>query len=673
MKSADQQAKAQDGYRARKYNVALDIAAALPKVNVRRRAKALSSLYEFVCAYCVGVICDYKPPKELRPLLDEMVAVARSNGRYQIQMPRGIGKTTFVSALAPFLVVNGDSAFVEVVASSEPAASTIFDKMVGVFEGEVFAQDFPQIAVPFKKADRNAIKMQKLVFDKAPLHMEQTADHLILPSIPGEKWAGAKFIIRGFTSSNLRGVNIMGKRPDLIILDDIQTDKMVGNPRLVTEAMARINSTILGQFSHKKGGTVLMTATPQRSGDLTAMIREDPAWITRIYPLMPKMPTNRTAWDEYAAVLRAETDALAAGGRPVKTANAYYKSHRAELDAGAEVLSASIRERGEVSAVQHAMNLLLRLGPDTFSTEYQMKPIRSTSPYEFEYRDVIGSASNVPSGVVPRGMERLVAAVDVMNADGLRFVLVAFGADRRAAVVGWGRHPANRAPLFDRNDAPDVKGVKVARAVAVLLRDLRQGRYRTEDGGIMGIGAIGVDVGWMARELVPVLAEFGDEWVTPMRGVDDRSYAPRNRAGRLNPGVISVSDEAHAYTKRVKSGIVMFFHSDIWTEETQLAWKIPNGAPGSLAVNRGDALMEFAQECAADQLVNPAPAWKWVKNGPNHFGDCVKMAFVIAAWKRVYLPTDKRGDALAFAGVGNPSDPIPRKHAPIRRRGVVCL
>ena len=669
----DQLARAHDGYRARKYNVAPDIASALPQVNARRRAKALSSLYEFVCAYCVGVICDYRPPKELRPLLDEMVAVARSNGRYQIQMPRGIGKTTFVSALAPFLVVNGDSEFVEVVASSEPAASTIFDKMVGVFEGEAFAQDFPQIAVPFKKADRNSIKMMRLTYNGVPLHMEQTADHLILPDIEGEKWAGAKFIIRGFTSSNLRGVNIMGKRPDCIILDDIQTDKMVGNPRLVTDAMTRINSTILGQFSHKKGGTVLMTATPQRSGDLTAVIREDPAWITRIYPLMGRMPDNRAAWDEYAAVLRAETDALAAGGRPAKTANAYYKAHRAELDAGAEVLSASIKERGEVSAVQHAMNLLLRLGPDTFSTEYQMKPIRSTSPYEFEYRDVLNAVTNVPTGTVPRGMERLVAAVDVMNADGLRYVLAAFGTDRRAAVVGWGRYPANRAPLFDRNDAPDVKDVKIARAVAVLLRDLRRARYRTEDGGVMGIGAVGVDVGWKARELVPVLAEFGDEWATPMRGADDRSYAPRNRAGRLNPDVISVSDEAHAYTKRVKSGIVMFFHSDLWTEETQLAWKIPNGAPGSLSVNRGDALMEFAQECAADQLVNPAPAWKWAKNGPNHFGDCVKMAFVVAAWKRVYLPTDKRGDALAFAGVGNPSAPVPRRPAPPRRRGVICL
>ena len=82
---------------------------------------------------------------------------------------------------------------------------------------------------------------------------------------------------------------------------------MVGNPRLVTDAMTRINSTILGQFSHKKGGTVLMTATPQRSGDLTAVIREDPAWITRIYPLMGRMPDNRAAWNEYAAVLRAET------------------------------------------------------------------------------------------------------------------------------------------------------------------------------------------------------------------------------------------------------------------------------------------------------------------------------------------------------------------------------
>ena len=72
----DSQIKAKDSYRAKKYNVEPDIASALPQVNAKRRAKALSSLYEFVCAYCVGVICDYKPPKELRPLLDEMVAVA---------------------------------------------------------------------------------------------------------------------------------------------------------------------------------------------------------------------------------------------------------------------------------------------------------------------------------------------------------------------------------------------------------------------------------------------------------------------------------------------------------------------------------------------------------------------------------------------------------------------
>ena len=49
------------------------------------------------------------------------------------------------------------------------------------------------------------------------------------------------------------------------------------------------------------------------------------------------------------------------------------------------------------------------------------------------------------------------------------------------------------------------------------------------------------------------------------------------------------------------------------------------------------------------------------------------MAFVLAAWKRVYLPTDKRGDALAFAGVGNPSAPVPRRPAPPRRRATVCL
>ena len=104
---------------------------------------------------------------------------------------------------------------------------------------------------------------------------------------------------------------------------------------------------------------MLMTATPMFPGDIPDRIREDPGWVTKVYPMMVTMPKNNEAWEKYAAVYRGEIAALANGVEPEMKAVDYYLSHRDELDEGAVPFSPHVYTRGvEASAIQHAMNII---------------------------------------------------------------------------------------------------------------------------------------------------------------------------------------------------------------------------------------------------------------------------------------------------------------------------
>jgi len=79
-------------------------------------------------------------------------------------------------------------------------------------------------------------------------------------------------------------------------------------------------------------------------------------------------PTDQSLWDRYADLRRAR-------GRDAATK--FYAAHREEMDRGAAVAwPARFDEKaGELSAIQHAMNLRLRMGPEGFAAECQNEPV----------------------------------------------------------------------------------------------------------------------------------------------------------------------------------------------------------------------------------------------------------------------------------------------------------
>ena len=75
-------------------------------------------------------------------------------------------------------------------------------------------------------------------------------------------------------------------------------------------------------------------------------------------------------WDEYA---RLRSDSYARGGDGSE-ATEFYRRNRQAMDAGARVAWPDRYEPGEVSAVQHVMNLRADRGEAAFCAEYQNEP-----------------------------------------------------------------------------------------------------------------------------------------------------------------------------------------------------------------------------------------------------------------------------------------------------------
>lgn len=666
------QAQLDAEYHDRRNNVAPKIKTALAKVNKRRKARALKSFYAFMRTYAAGAICDYPPPPEMKPILGDMERVALAAGKYQILMTRGLGKTTDITGLAVYLLVKSLFRFIEIIGSTKDKAVNIFDTMTAMFTAEPFATDFPEVAVPWRMSGGNSIRMSRMTYDGTPIDMEKTGDHMILPKIPGCGYSAAKIVTRGITSNDLRGLNLYGERPDLVILDDIQSEAKKADPVGAAELMNIVTKVVGRQFAHHKDGTMLMTATPLFSGDLTDIIRNDPSWVTKVYPMMVKMPTNIELWEQYRDVLHAETAALAVDRKPEQTARAFYLAHRAALDEGAEPLSPHLFNRKrEASAIQHAMNILYTDGEAVFKSECQMEPQSVGSVYEISYKTILARVNGVPMGVVPRGIERLVATVDVMNEAGLRYAIVGFGQHRTAAVVGYGRFPADGRPIYPKTAKPDEKDSALAAALNALLSQFATAVYARQDGGVMRIGAVGVDAGWQTRVGHIEAAKFHEDWVTMLKGQSWKDFGFYTPSGKLRPNVIAADEWAGLV--RGQYGRDLLFHADHWRETSQRSWFLEPLQPGSLSVfgNTPDVHFQFANEAVADRLVakdklvSGGEVWKWVKTSPaNHLGDCLTMAYALAYWKRQYVTAATEMDTRAAP---------PGAHPRSRNRRTVCL
>lgn len=436
-------------------------------VDPARRERCRGDLFEFLITY-------FPQSTGLSPFSDDhrrVIARIQScileGGRFVNAVYRGFAKTTISENSSIWAVLFGHRKFVAVFGADAPSAERIIGSLKMEFAtNELLLEDFPEITYAIAKLENKPQRCKSQTFEGNPTFIEWTASTIVLPMIPGAAGAGSILTCHGITgaSRGLKHKRADGSqlRPDLVILDDPQTDESASTTLQVGKRLDVIRKSILKLGGHRGSIAVVMNATVIRPDDVVDQLldsKRNPSWQgERIAMIRTWSKVHETLWlDEYARI-RNTYDADTPGDqkRAHKAATEFYASHRAEMDEGCLVSWAECYDKdAELSAIQHAYNALIDDGADVFASEFQNRPaakeaasdLRIASPSEIAKR-----VSGLPRGVVPLNTSKIVAYIDV-QASLLYYAVAAVTENFTATIIDYGSWPDQKRSHFIMREA----------------------------------------------------------------------------------------------------------------------------------------------------------------------------------------------------------------------------
>ena len=395
-----------------------------------------------------------------RRMIDLLQSTILDGGQFAVAMPRGSGKTTVMETACIWAALYGHRRFVFVVGADATAAAQITESIRQELEdNELLSEDFRHACKPIAALEGIARRAEGQAYsDGTPTKLEWTKEGIRLPcrSMRGGSVMRATGItgrIRGAKASLADGSQV---RPDLVLVDDPQTDESARSASQVQRRMGTINGTILGLGGPGQRIAALCAATVIQRGDVADQLldrKKSPGWQGFTGRLMVSMPTKKNLWDEYAEILSDDLRLERGRDRATK----FYAANREAMDAGAKAAWAQRYEPGELSAIQHAMNLLIR-NQEAFYAEYQNQPLgleASDALVQLEPEAVAKRLNRKKPGVVPVGAQELVAFIDVGEGV-LWYQVAAFQQGFRGDCVAYGAWPEPGRAYFTKAESKDL-------------------------------------------------------------------------------------------------------------------------------------------------------------------------------------------------------------------------
>jgi hypothetical protein len=519
LRTAAEKHRRQAAERSRERTKAAAECGPLPKIkNAARKRRCKSDLAKFLAEYIFARNPDAKP------LGDDQLAMVRSiescvlhGGRALHRQPRGFIKTTLAEAAAIWAVVYGHRKFVPVFAATGPEADSIIESIkMELRENDLLYEDFPEVCHPIRHLNGTAHRANSQTFKGRPTYSEWSADTIVLPTLPKSAASGAVLTARGITAAS-RGMrhkcpNGEVRRPDFAIIDDFQTDESAGSITQTRSLLNVIRKAIGRAGGHARGIAMVVNATPIMPGDGVDQMsdaKKFPSFRVQRSRMLKRFPDAMNLWlDDYAA-LRTTFDRSdpASQAKAKAAALELYIAKRPEMDAGAIVAWEHCYSTadGEISAIQHAMNIIIDEGWDVFNSECNdTPPVEEKKALQLTPEAVANKLSGVPRGRVPRECEYVTAFIDV-NKDFLFWCCSAWSEDFGGGPVDYGPWPEQPRPYFTKSAVPVTLAEKYPGLVedAFLLKALDDlaailigRRMLREDGREMRIGKILVDVRW---------------------------------------------------------------------------------------------------------------------------------------------------------------------------------
>lgn len=630
--------EAQHDFQDRASSIDIELDKAFEQINWDRRNKASKSLVDFINTYFIGLMVDTPPSEKFVDALGEMEFALSQSRPYNIELPRGTGKTSAVEMAVLWLLATGRRKFCVIVSNNARAAGNILkDVCIPVLEKETaFAQDFPEVCLPFQVC--NGSFRRKQLYRGRSTDIEKNAGVLRFATIYKDNvelaCSGAIVTVRGVTSG-IRGLKVGRLRPDTVILDDLQSSELASSPEQVQKIQDIIKKDIMN-LSSKGKLAVLMTSTPLCPEDLCEKIENDIAWKTTKYPAIIKWPKDIVdnpddgMWARYFKMYDAEL----ADDQTHEGSLDYYKTNRELMDEGA-VLFAPERfkpEDGHISGLQALLEKRHMIGDAAFAAEMQMKPHKFSFKLDIRPKDILAKATSDKQLVIPDGYVFVAASTDLNLSYALTTVIVGFKPDMTAHVITYMFTKCNidsKLPTAQYNEA-------VYDVLTGLGREIKALGLKIDGWGIDGSGVPFDAVTMFTKNSMQLVGLPACAMLGRASHVFNPFVRTRLRDS-VNKTVLCGDAQEH-----VKSGAgkkYMFWNSDYYRETVQKAFLAKVGASGSCSLFKGSAddHAEYAMQMCNERLLliqhkkDGRDIYSWKSREPHDALDATAQAFAVAA------------------------------------------
>ena len=487
-----------------------DIGKIPPPANPARREEGYNSFRRFCEIYFAAVFCKPWSADHLKVIAKIEQAVI-TGGTFAMALPRGSGKSCLSEAAVLWAILTGRRRFVVLIAATGDMAAAMLQNIRTTIEtNDLLAEDFPEACLPIRKLEGIVGRCAGQTCKGVSTRIVWKANRLVFPTIKGSVCSGSIITCTGLTAGGIRGQRFKRadgsvSRPDLAIVDDPQTSESGWSVSQCERRLRLLAGDVLGMAGPGQKISGVLCCTVIRPGDLSDSILDkskNPQWQGERTKLIYKFPSNQKLWDQYEE-MRAESFRNGGDG---SNATEFYRQHPEKMDKGAEVAWPERYNDDDLSAIQHAMNLLFR-DRTAFYSEYQNEPlaISTVATALLDEKNILAKMEKGRKRLtIPSEAEHVVSFLDI-HQKMLYYGVGAFCPNFTGWLIDYGAFPDQRRNYWTLADGrfslkQKYPGTGDDGCLLVGLRDFLDdllGReYLRDDGSVLRIRRCLVDAGW---------------------------------------------------------------------------------------------------------------------------------------------------------------------------------
>ena len=474
------------------------------------RQKCLDSLLFFLTHCFPAIFTDPFGEVQLASIAHEENVIRRGSGKLNKYEPRGYGKSTRSILSGVWGALNGYQDFTMICCDSmEKSQDLLKMALMALGENQIILGLFPEVWPFHKLTSSHACQYQTYQGNKTKI--DTKGDTIYFPVLNGDYASeGCMIVSRPFRKA--RGKNIEGRRPSLVILDDIQSTEDALSPTAPRKLVKFLTTDIAFLGSRSRPVSIINNATIIADRDYPSMASELKAFTTVRYKMVNSFPDDYEKgeghWREYLKI-RQDYDEEVVGDdeRAKRLALEYYQQHLDEMNAGESVTwkhaYSRVPEECEISTIQAAINFIQDFGRAAFDSECQNQALAAGEQNGLLTAKEL-AAKQHPYGelVIPPWCDLLTAYVDVQK-DVLFFKIWGFQKDGfTGGNLKFGTFPKQKDRYFTKKtlkvtlaDVYETTTLEARQKQALLdlTDDLCQHEFEREDGLKMQIDIIGID------------------------------------------------------------------------------------------------------------------------------------------------------------------------------------